>query len=34
MRVAEEGAKADGVFNPLMPGKLTAIVVGDGLHRG
>ena len=28
MRVAEEGGKADGVFDALMPGKLTAIVVG------
>ena len=34
MRVAEEGAKPDGVFNPLVPGELATIVVGDCLHRG
>jgi hypothetical protein len=34
MRIAEEGAQADGVFDRLMPGELAAVIVGDGLHRG
>jgi len=34
MRVAEEGAKPDGVFDPFMTGELAAVVVGDGLHSG
>ncbi len=33
MRVAEEGAKPDGVLDPLMPGELATIVVGNGLQR-
>ena len=34
MRVAEEGAKADGISYSVMPGKLATIIVGDGFHRG
>ena len=33
MRIAEEGAQADGIFDPLMSGELATVVVGDGLHR-
>ena len=32
MRIAEEGAKPDGVLDPLMAGKLATVVVGDCLY--
>lgn len=33
MRIAEEGAKPDGVLDPLMAGKFATVVVGDCLYR-
>ena len=34
MRIAKEGPKPDGVFDPLMAGELATIVMGDCLDRG